>query len=156
MSLATLTHPLTRLARGLDVLQEPFALATRVYVGWVFLKSGWLKISEWEQTLALFEYEYRTPVLSPQLAAILGTFGELFFPVLLILGLAGRIGAIGLSIVNLVAVISYWHIFGSDAGVVGLRQHQLWGFMLAMLAIYGCGALSVDRILMRRSGQPPG
>ena len=156
MSLASLTRPLTLIARGLDLLQAPFALVTRVYVAWVFLKSGWFKISDWDQTISLFESEYKVPLLSPTLAAIVGTFGELFFPILLILGLAGRVGAVGTFAVNLLAVVSYYHVLGQDGFEAAIGQHYLWGFMLAMLAIYGSGALSIDRLLARRTGQTPG
>ena len=34
-------------------------LTFRVYVAWVFLKSGMHKIGDWETTLVLFEYEYQ-------------------------------------------------------------------------------------------------
>lgn len=137
-------------ARVLNLLQPLFALGTRLYVGWVFLKSGWLKISNWEQTIWLFENEYRTPVLSPTAAAILGTFGELAFPILLWLGLFGRLSALGLFLVNLMAVISYAHVLLADGFVAAFRQHVLWGFMLAMLAIYGVGKLSMDHALERQ------
>ena len=60
-----------------DKLQPAFALGTRLYVGWVFLKSGYLKITDWEQTVALFESEYRVPLLSPLAGAISGTASEL-------------------------------------------------------------------------------
>jgi len=137
-------------ARALNTLQPLFALVTRLYVGWVFFKSGWLKISNWEQTIWLFENEYRTPVLSPTAAAVLGTFGELAFPILLWLGLFSRLSAVGLSLVNAMAVISYAHVLFADGYVAGLRQHELWGFMLAMLAIYGSSKLSLDHLLARR------
>jgi putative oxidoreductase len=48
------------------------------------------------------------------------------------------------------AVISYAHIFFEDTGIAGLRQHQLWGFMLLMLAIYGTGPWSLDRWLQKK------
>src|SRR3954471_11101133 len=88
------------ISRWLDLLYSPFALATRLYVSWVFLHSGWLKISAWDQTLSLFEDEYHVPLLPPHVAAVVGSFGELFFPVLVIFGLAGRLGAVGLFAVN--------------------------------------------------------
>lgn len=133
------------LARALNSVQPAFALATRLYVSWVFLKSGWLKISAWEQTVSLFEIEYRVPLLPHTLAAVLGTFGELFFPLLLIAGLGGRFAALGLSAVNVIAVISYAHVLYQDGFEAAIAQHYLWGFMLAMLAIYGPGAWSLDR-----------
>ena len=98
------------LAAGLDTLQPLFALATRLWVAWQFLKSGILKAQDWESTLFLFQEEYRVPLLSPPLAALAGTAGELFFPVLLGLGLFGRFAALGLSAVNVLAVVSYAHV----------------------------------------------
>lgn len=146
------SKPLEFLAIALGALAAPFALATRCYVGWQFLKSGWLKLSSWEVTLDLFRHEYRTPVLPPELAAVAGTAGELLFPVLLILGLAGRLGAVGLFAVNAMAVISYAHVLLSEGFEAAVGQHYLWGFMLAMLAIHGPGAWSVDRWLAPRLG----
>jgi putative oxidoreductase len=150
MNAAGLVRSITRFDRYLDALQAPFALIVRVYVSWVFLKSALLKLQDWEQTVALFEVEYRVPLLSPLAGAIAGTAGELIFPVLLILGLGGRIAPIGLFAVNAMAVISYAHIFFEDTGIAGLRQHQLWGFMLLMLAIYGTGSWSLDRWLQKK------
>jgi putative oxidoreductase len=144
MAIPVKLAPLYKLDALANALQSPFALAVRVYVSWVFLKSGWLKLQDWEQTVALFESEYRVPLLSPLAAAIAGTAGEIVFPVLLILGFGGRLVPLGLFAVNALAVFSYGHWFFTDAGIAGLRQHQLWGFMLAMLVIYGVGNWSVD------------
>lgn len=143
---------LQKISRGLDFLYSPFALATRVYVSWVFLHSGWLKVSAWDQTLSLFEDEYHVPLLPPHVAAVVGSFGELFFPILVILGLAGRLGAIGLFAVNAMAVISYAQVLFQDGFEAAIGQHYLWGFMLLMLAFKGPGAISIDRVLARRYG----
>lgn len=150
MLMDALIDPKRVLARTLDALQPAFALATRVYVSWVFLKSGWLKLSDWDSTLALFEYEYRVPLLTPTLAAITGTAGELVFPALLIIGLFGRFSALGLQAVNVLAVVSYAHVLFQEGFAAAIGQHYLWGFMLAMLAIYGPGAWSMDRWLATR------
>jgi putative oxidoreductase len=131
----------------LERLADPFAFATRLYVSWQFFKSGLLKIGSWETTLSLFQDEYRVPLLSPTLAAVAGTAGELVFPVLLTLGLFGRIGAVGLFAVNALAVVSYAHVLYSEGFEAAIGQHYLWGFMIAMLAIYGPGSWSVDRWL---------
>ena len=140
------------LASVLERLADPFAFATRLYVSWQFLKSGMLKIGSWETTLGLFQDEYRVPLLPPALAAVAGTAGELVFPVLLVLGLFGRIGAVGLFAVNVLAVVSYAHVLYSEGFEAAIGQHYLWGFMLAMLAIYGPGGWSVDRFLAPRLG----
>lgn len=137
----------TGLPAWLAPIAYVFALGTRIYVSWVFLKSGYLKLTNWESTLALFEYEYRVPLLPPHAAAVLGTLGELLFPTLLILGLFGRLSAVGLFAVNALAVISYAHVLLQQGFEAAIAQHYLWGFMLLMLAIYGPGELSVDRLL---------
>lgn len=140
-----------QLARGLDYLRSLLLLATRLWVSLQFLKSGWLKLSNWDVTQELFRSEYQVPVLSPSVAALFGTFGELFFPTLLVLGLFTRLGALGLFAVNVLAVVSYWHVLGNDGYEAALGQHVLWGFMLAVIAIFGGGAFSLDRAL--RGGQ---
>lgn len=123
-------------------LQPLAGLAMRLYVGKVFLVSGWLKFSRWDSTIALFENEYQVPVLSPQVAAVMATAGELGFSTLLILGLGSRAAAIGLFFVNAVAVISY-----PDLSPAGMKDHILWGALLLVLAIYGPGKLSADRLI---------
>ncbi|MBS0394723.1 MAG: DoxX family protein [Proteobacteria bacterium] len=139
------------LAQGAALLASPFALATRLYVGWVFLHSGWLKVTDWGQTLALFESEYRVPLLPPHLAAYAGAGGELLFGALVALGLLGRAGALGLLAVNAMAVISYRHVLLADGFEAALGQHVLWGFMLLTLAVYGPGGWALDRLVVGRT-----
>jgi putative oxidoreductase len=140
---------LFRVDKYFDWLQPPLALFTRLYVGYVFWHSGVLKLQDWEQTVALFESEYRVPVVSPLVGAVAGTAGELVFAALVILGLGGRLAPLGLFAVNALAVVSYAHVLLSDEGIFGLRQHQFWGFMLAMLTVYGPGTWSLDTIIKR-------
>ncbi len=139
-------------ARLLNALQPIFLLATRLYVSWEFLKSGRIKLMSWDTTVYLFENEYRTPLLPPFAAAIAGTAGELILPLLLIAGLASRVGALGLFAVNALAVISYQHVLLAEGFEAALGQHVLWGFMLALLAILGPGRISIDQLLVRRAG----
>jgi len=146
-------HRANRLAeRATRPFESLLLLGTRLYVAWQFLKSGWLKVTDWETTLFLFKDEYHTPLLPPVAAAMAGTFGELVFPVLLILGLLTRYAAAGLFAVNVVAVVSYAHVLYSDGFEAAIGQHYLWGFMLLVVAIYGPGAWSADRWLAPRLG----
>ena len=141
---ALIGHPLRVLDKILDALQPFFALGARWWVSWQFLKSGMLKLQDWETTLFLFREEYHTPVLSPVLAAVTGTFGELIFPLLLIVGLFGRFAAVGLLTVNVMAVVSYAHVLLTPGFEAALGQHYLWGALLLMLAVYGPGKFSLD------------
>jgi putative oxidoreductase len=131
-------------------LVAPFTLGTRFYVGWVFVKSGWLKVSDWEQTLSLFETEYHVPLLPPHLAAYAGAGGELLFGTLVLVGLVGRTAALGLFAVNALAFISYRHVLLQDGFEAAVGQHVLWGFMLLTLAVLGPGRWSLDALLAGR------
>jgi putative oxidoreductase len=137
-------------ARVLDGIRPWLLLATRLWVSWQFLKSGWLKITDWDTTLLLFREEYHVPVLPPTFAAVCGTFGELFFPLLLVLGFFTRFAALGLLAVNAMAVISYWHVIGGEGFEAALAQHVLWGYMLVVILFCGAGTLSLDEKSGRR------
>lgn len=150
MNIDSLINPAGPVSRALSLLQHPLALASRIYVSWVFMKSGWLKLTSWDSTVSLFESEYHVPVLPPMAAAVLGTAGELFFPILLIIGLFGRLSAVGLSAVNLLAVISYAHVLYQEGYEAAIGQHYLWGYILIVLVAYGPGAFSVDHWLSAR------
>jgi putative oxidoreductase len=136
-------------ARLLNPLQSLFALGARLYVSWQFMKSGYLKVTSWDSTIYLFENEYHTPLLSPHAAAVAGSVGELFFPALLVLGLVGRLSAIGLFAVNAMAVISYSQVLLAEGSEAALGQHILWGTLLVFLIIYGPGKFSLDYLLDR-------
>ena len=140
---------LNLLIQGLDSLQPLAALLARFYVAQVFFLSGLTKLRDWETTVALFTDEYRVPLLPPALAAAMGTTGELVLPVLLVLGLGGRFSALGLFVVNAVAVISL-----SEIAPAALQQHVFWGSLLAGLAIYGLGPWSLDRWIAPASSAP--
>ena len=131
--------------RALESLTPLLLLGIRLWVANVFWKSGLTKIQSWDSTLALFTYEYHVPLLSPSLAAVLGTSVELGFPVLLSLGLAGRLSAGVLFVFNIIAVISY-----PELSEVGLKDHQYWGMLLLVPLLYGPGRISVDHFLRKR------
>ncbi|SHH16541.1 DoxX family protein [Massilia sp. CF038] len=125
-------------------------LAIRLYVGWVFFNSGLIKIADWDSTVALFTDEYKTPLLSPEVAAVMGAMGELALPVFLFVGLLSRPAALGLFVVNLMAVISYPQLFTFDCPAA-INDHRYWGILLLVLVAFGPGKLSLDAWIRRRS-----
>jgi putative oxidoreductase len=137
-----------------DMLQPVALLALRLYVSLVFFRAGLVKISDWGATLALFHDEYKVPLLPPDVAAVVGAFGELAFPVLITLGLCGRFGAAGLFVVNAMAVISYPQLFGFECPA-GLNAHFYWGSILLALTLFGPGRLSLDALILKRLGLGP-
>jgi len=146
-SLAPWTRLWQRGVRGLEGLQPLAQLAARLYVAKAFFYSGLTKLRDWDITLALFQDEYQVPLLPPVVAAYAGTTGELVLPVLLALGLAGRFSALGLSVLNVVAVLSL-----AEIGEAALQQHQLWGSLLLGLVLWGPGRWSADAVLAPRWG----
>jgi putative oxidoreductase len=143
--LSTFKPTFDRLIAAIESLQPLAQLAARLYVAKVFFWSGLTKLRDWEITVALFTDEYRVPLLSPEVAALLGTFSELVLPVLLVLGLAGRFAALGLFVVNAVAVISLQEIAEQ-----ALMQHVFWGSLLIGLVLWGPGRWSLDHLLFKR------
>jgi putative oxidoreductase len=129
----------------LDQAQPLALLAARLYVAQVFFSAGLTKLRDWDTTLALFADEYHVPLLSPPVAAAMGTAGELVLPLLLALGLAGRFAAAGLFVVNAVAVISL-----AEIAPAALQQHVLWGSLLLGLLLWGPGRWSLDRFVAPR------
>ncbi len=139
----SMTHRLVvqfdRAIAALEAAQPAAQWLARLYVAKVFLLSGLTKVRDWDITLALFADEYQVPLLSPTLAAWLGTGAELLLPVLLALGITGRAAALGLFMVNAVAVISL-----SEIGEAALQQHVFWGSLLLGLMLWGPGRWSFD------------
>jgi putative oxidoreductase len=141
--------PVALLAR----LQPVLLLAVRLYIGWVFMRSGLTKIDDWSATLALFNNEYQVPLLPPALAAVMGAAGELLLAPLLVLGFAGRFAALGLFVVNAMAVLSYAALFQFECPAA-IQSHFFWGTLILFVAAFGPGDLSLDAWLKRRIAQP--
>ncbi|APZ43429.1 DoxX family protein [Acidihalobacter ferrooxydans] len=133
--------------KGLNVFAPLGDLAIRLVLAQVFWFAGLTKLASMSQTVALFEYVYHVPLLSPVLAAWLGMLVEVIFSVLLASGIATRFTALVLFVYNIVAVISYPDLHGA-----ALYQHFLWGALLLAPMFHGGGALSVDAAVTRWLG----
>lgn len=146
-------HPESRMLRrgwsGLEAvlnwLQAPVLLAARLYVAYVFFASGLESLRSWDATLYLYESEFHVAVLPPHVAAVMGTAGEVLLPPLLLLGLFGRFGALGLFVVNAVALLSYLYALQPPA----IMFHVIWGILLIVVALWGPGRWSVDYVRAR-------
>ncbi|MCF8482841.1 MAG: DoxX family protein [Rhodospirillum sp.] len=95
-------------------------------------------------TPILFAEEYRVPLLSPDLAAWMAALGEMVFPLLLLLGLATRLSALGLLGMTLVIQVFVYPNLWSD--------HLLWAAGLLFLIAKGPGWLSLDALVAWRVG----
>jgi putative oxidoreductase len=130
---------------GINFLAPVFDFGLRLWVARVFWNSGLQKTASWDSTLMLFEYEYAVPLLPFDVAAYLATGVELAAPVLLVIGLGTRASALALFILNYVAAISY-----PDINIAGIKDHLLWGTMLAITFFHGPGKISIDHFIKRK------
>jgi putative oxidoreductase len=124
-------------------------LVMRLVVGYVFMLSGWGKLNNLPQMIQNFT-EWGIPfpnILTPFVSGV-----EFFGGILLILGLFTRIPAAMLAVVMLVAIKSAkWENVDSLETLLGFEEMTYFAAFL-WLAIAGPGAVSLDRLLLRASG----
>ncbi len=99
----------------------------------------------------LFREEYHVPFISPDVAAVVGTAGELGLAVLLGVGLFTRFAASGLFILNIVAVASYYESLKDSPAA--MQDHLEWGILLALLLTTQVQKLTLDHTLQRYRNQ---
>lgn len=137
-------------------------LFMRIWVALAFWQAGLVKIADPMGTQYLFENMYHVPLLSPDVAAVLGTWIELIVPWFVGLGLFGRPFALFLFVYNIIAFSSFpglWpHGFWRGLfGTADFADHKIWGLMLMAVIAWGPGRISLDGLtafFWRRWHQP--
>jgi len=124
----------TALRRAIGPLLD---LYVRLWLAQGFLVSGLLKVTDWDNALALARYEYPVAWMDPVTAAYTGAAIELIAPLLLALGLMTRAAALPLAALALVIQFNYQ----------ALDTHLLWAVLLAGYVVRGAGPLALDRLL---------
>jgi putative oxidoreductase len=119
------------------------AIPLRIAVAVVFWNSARTHLANWDTTLALFEDEYKVPLLPPDFAAYLTVAIEVATPVLLLLGLATRPAA--LLLLGMTAVIETF-VYPQ-----AWPTHIQWAAMMLVLLCRGAGSLSLDELIRRRA-----
>lgn len=127
-----------------------FALATPFYRSGLTKWSGFLDLSpgavylfENEFKLHIFGAEYPFPY--PQIMAHVAGVAEIVLPILLVLGLATRLSALGLLCMAAVTFLVYPHTWATE---------QLpWSAMALALIAFGAGKISLDYLITRRMGR---
>ncbi|MBT5308225.1 MAG: DoxX family protein [Rhodospirillaceae bacterium] len=121
------------------------ALVARFGVAGVFWRSARTKVDGFtiaDNTKFLFEEEYKVPLLDPEVAALLATIGEHVFPIMLVIGLGARLGALGL--LGMTAVIQLF------VYPMSWPDHLLWTSALLLILSYGPGKASLDQLIRNR------
>lgn len=117
----------------------------RLSVAGIFWRSGQTKLEGWkisDMAVELFRDEYKVPLLPPELAATLATAAEHVFPIMLVIGLGSRLGALGLLGMTLVIQVFVY----PDAWPI----HGVWAVALLFIISRGPGVLSLDHLIRRR------
>jgi putative oxidoreductase len=133
-------------ARALALLERvPVVIPQLLFrsgMGLVFWRSAQSKLASWDTTILLFQEEYRVPLLPPEIAAYLATTVELTTPILLVFGLATRLGAAAMLGMALVIQLLVYPQNYPD--------HLLWAGPLLYLILRGPGVLSLDHLIRKR------
>lgn len=150
--LTHLQRSCTYLTHGAAGLQPVVLLLFRIWVALAFWHAGVVKFDDSMGTRFLFTVMYHVPLLSPDVAAILGTWIELVVPWFIVFGLLGRPFALFLFIYNIIAFSSFpnlWpHGFWTDLfNTSSFVDHKVWGLMLLALIAWGPGLFSLDHLL---------
>jgi putative oxidoreductase len=134
---ARLVAPLNGIPSNLLLLVARFGVAS------VFFQSGRTKVEGLltitDSTYSLFETEYALPLIPTNIAAHAATYAEHLFPILLVLGLFSRFGALGL--LGMTAVIEIFVY--PDAW----PTHLSWAGLLLPIIACGPGGWSLDNLL---------
>lgn len=126
-------------------------LFLRVALAGIFWRSGRTKVEDGsilsisDTTYFLFNEEYSGVPLPSDIAAVLATFSEHLFPVLLVLGLFTRLSALALLGMTMVIQLfvypeAWWQV------------HIVWTAMCLILVTQGGGSFTVDRFLTKKAG----
>jgi putative oxidoreductase len=135
-----------RLIGSAGWFQAAALLVIRLWIAEIFFTSGLTKIKSWTTTIALFEDEYKVPLLSPETAAYIATFAELVLPVLLIFGLMTPLSA--LSLIGMTLVIEVF-VYPDTT------EHYYWLLLLGVLLTHGGGKFGLDYWLLKRFKKCP-
>jgi len=134
---ARLVEPLNRVPTSLLLLVARLGAAAVFFMSGRTKVDGFLHITD--GTYSLFETDYKVPLLPPHVAAHVATYSEHLFPLLLVLGLFSRVGALGLlGMTTVIEVFVY-----PDAW----PTHLSWAGLLLPILCRGGGRFSLDHLL---------
>jgi putative oxidoreductase len=131
-------------ANALSWLPQTIA---RVSIGWVFVQSGWGKLHNLSKVI---EYFSSLGIPAPQLQAPFVASVELVGGLFILAGLFTRVVSVPLSVSMVVALLTAKSGDISSASDLFGTVEFLYLLVLGFLAAFGAGALSLDRILVRR------
>jgi putative oxidoreductase len=130
-------------------------LFTRVALAGIFWRSARTKVEDGSlltiRDTTFYQFSdapfNQVPLINGDLGAYVTTYTEHLLPVLLLLGLATRLGALG--VLGMTLVIQ---TFVFPEAAVWWQTHILWVAMALVLIVRGGGLFSLDRLIGHRPG----
>ena len=146
-----------RFAAASNGLQDIAALAMRLVMARLFLKSGILKLTS-GNAADLFQYEWfsdenwwmqhfgleEIPRLLAEILGAVSMVAEIALPVMLIIGFMTRFASAGLLAMTAVIVLLVYPPWTANGLTLWWNDHVWWTVILLALLAYGPGRLSVD------------
>lgn len=123
-----------------------YLLLCRMYVFLVLFKSGWIKLEgalkgRWHAIEYLFQHEYNISFINYKITAVMGTFSELFFPLLLLLGLVSRASAV--VIISMILFINLSYMYHDT--------YVICGILVLNILVFGPDKFSIDHIISKKA-----
>jgi putative oxidoreductase len=150
IAMASVGHRVMTRIRRFDaafarIPENAVMLFVRIVAAQIFWASGRSKVDGWfsmrPEIVDLFRDEYALPLIPPEIAAPMATVAEHALPILLVIGLFTRFGALGLVVMTLVIQFFVY----PDAW---WPQHSLWMALLLVILWRGAGGWSFDRFVL--------
>tara|TARA_R110001599_G_scaffold71376_1_gene199269 strand:+ start:2485 stop:2946 length:462 start_codon:yes stop_codon:yes gene_type:complete len=130
-------------------------LVTRIALAGIFWRSARTKVEEGSiltiKDTTFYQFSdapfNQVPIFNGELGAYVTTYMEHLLPVLLVLGLATRFGALGIFVMTMVI-----QIFVFPEMIIWWQTHILWAAMALVLIVRGGGIFSLDRLTGHKLG----
>ncbi len=142
-------------AKLIAAIRDLGLLALRLFAGQEFLVAGYTKLSggihapEWFSGL---QFPYPLGLLGADLNWVMAGTGEIVFGLALLVGLYGRLAALGLLFITYVAIYTVhfdlgwagWNQIDTEAGL-GFKVPLMLGLMLFTIVTQGSGRYSITK-----------
>jgi putative oxidoreductase len=131
----------------LDLFRPLAWLALRLYLGWFLIVGVWDNVVSPERMTEFEAFLRNLNCPMPDIAAPVSVYAQLAIGVLLIPGLFTRLVGLVLAVNFAVAVVL---MMGAGLGERDIYDPAILVFVGALIATHGAGALSVDRLLLKK------
>jgi putative oxidoreductase len=120
------------------------SLVARILLAWIFIVSGWGKVSDYAGTVGYMQAMGVSAALLP-----LVIFAELGGGLAILFGFQARVAALGLAVFSLLTAFLFHSANDMNNAINFMKNLGLAGGFLA-LALLGAGKLSIDYLIEKK------